>query len=276
MNNKIQVELAFWLRIMKEHAFFLELGLPSSRENLVRQAERFVLTFADLQVQAERNLSPQQLQELILEARTATSRLVNFKHEILNLLINCQLRLGLYPLLVNHITREAVMFLELLEEWEEEEFETELLEETIELEEFWSRIMTDHAKFIEHLLDPSQRSLIHTAHHFSERFDALYRQALDYHSMLEAEPLHFPALNSFTTELMEETQQIATFKRTGRDLLLNCQALATATPLLMDHVMREAEHFLGDLVVLKAKLEQENKPLLPPCNPLPPATPPFS
>ena len=44
---------------------------------------------------------------------------------------------------------------------------------------FFLRIMADHAKFIGHLLDPSERKLVDTARNFSNDFDALMYQAID-------------------------------------------------------------------------------------------------
>ena len=273
--RKVQTELTFWLRIMKEHAFFLELGIPATKESMVERAGEFVLIFDELLTRAQRLQNHQQAQALIQDAKAATAALLNFKREILNLIIQCQMPSSLYALLVDHIAREAARLLMLLEEWEHD-YPQDLLQKTLSEEEFWSRIMTDHAKFIEHLLDPSQRTLIADAQRWSLSFDNLYRQAEDYHSMLQANPESFLAVNSFTDELIENAQGIATFKRAGRDALLSCKALATTIPLLMDHVMREAEHFHGELTVLRQRLEVENKPLLPPENPLPPNTPPFS
>ena len=43
--------------------------------------------------------------------------------------------------------------------------------------------MADHAKFIGHLLDPSERKLVDTARNFSNDFDALMYQAIDLESM---------------------------------------------------------------------------------------------
>lgn len=275
LTSRIHGELVFWLRLMKEHAFFLELSFPPSRENLIKRAQNFVLTFAELQTKAQRIQNPHLLQKLILETRSATRELLGFKQQVLNLIIQCQLRLASFALFADHLVREAEAFLQLLEEWEYN-LHKELLGKITDTEKFWTRIMTDHAKFIKHLLDPSQHSLVETANRWSKRFDNLYRQADDYDSMVKANPECFPALNSFTAELIEETQGIAAFKRSGRDKLLNCQALATTIPLIMDHMMRETEHFLGELVTIEGTLVRENRCQIPPTNPLPPNTPPFA
>lgn len=273
--GKVQTELPFWLRIMKEHAFFLELGFPAGRESLAKRAGRFVLIFDELLTRAQLVRDHRSAQQLIEDTKTATGALLSFKREVLNLIIQCQMRLSVYALLVDHIAREAAKLLELLAEWEHD-YSQDLLYEVLREEKFWSRVMTDHAKFIQHLLDPTQRSLIATAEKWSMDFDNFYRQADDYLSMLQAKPESFLSVNAFTDELIEGARGIAAFKRAGRDLLLNCKALATATPLLMDHVMREAEHLLVELTVFKKQLEVENRPQVPAENPLPPNTPPFS
>ena len=48
---------------------------------------------------------------------------------------------------------------------------------------FFLKIMADHAKFIGHLLDPSERKLVEQAREFSHDFDQLLYQALDLESM---------------------------------------------------------------------------------------------
>lgn len=37
----IAPEVRFWVRILKEHSLFIQLGLPSSRPDLIAEAKRF-------------------------------------------------------------------------------------------------------------------------------------------------------------------------------------------------------------------------------------------
>ena len=118
---------------------------------------------------------------------------------------------------------------------------------------FWLRIMSDHAKFIRGLLDPSERELFAQADSFSTEFDQLHLHARDIESML----WHFKPTNDllrFEDTVTDATMRIRDFKEAARDLLENCAALALIPPLLADHVRREAEHFLEILEMIKFEI----------------------
>jgi hypothetical protein len=61
--------------------------------------------------------------------------------------------------------------------------------------------MADHAKFILHLLDPSERQFIEQANSFSVLFDQKRLQALDLKSMLEPNFPVYPILKRFSTKI---------------------------------------------------------------------------
>ena len=61
--------------------------------------------------------------------------------------------------------------------------------------------MADHAKFIGHLLDPSERKLVDTARNFSNDFDALMYQAIDLESM-KPQSQTVPLLDRFLDQIV--------------------------------------------------------------------------
>ena len=67
-----------------------------------------------------------------------------------------------FPLLVDHISREANYFRKRLFELNEGKLKP-LPDAIIKENVFFLRIMADHAKFIGHLLDPSERKLVDMA-----------------------------------------------------------------------------------------------------------------
>ncbi|HHW17418.1 MAG TPA: DUF2935 domain-containing protein [Firmicutes bacterium] len=42
-------DIRFWMRVLREHAFFIELGLPRDRPNLIAEAQSFQNLFQDLE-----------------------------------------------------------------------------------------------------------------------------------------------------------------------------------------------------------------------------------
>ena len=62
-------ELKFWLRIMEEHALFINSGLPSDNAGLISEAENYQQEFASLQAQAEGAQNERRFAELVAETR---------------------------------------------------------------------------------------------------------------------------------------------------------------------------------------------------------------
>ncbi|MGE5549256.1 MAG: DUF2935 domain-containing protein [Bacteroidota bacterium] len=252
--------LPYWLRIMMEHAIFIENGLPAVREDLRAEALQFQNLFRCLLGQAERlgEMDPNMIGPFICEVQRAVAAFLAFKRGLIVLALKCQVG-GLggfnYPLLLDHLAREATLFLHVLEVMGAagagDPFLLALSEEN-----FWLRIMTDHAKFIASLLDQSERGFVREAVRFSETFDRLLRQAQDYLSMLQANPDQFPVVSRFTDEVITQTTGIRDFKRAAHQLLLQCKILSVLPPLLADHVAREAEHFLEVLGEIRQALPE--------------------
>ena len=249
--------LSYWLRIMMEHAIFIENGLPVQREDLRSQAAQFQAAFKDLLTRSGNMhvMNPTDIAAYMQCVRATVASFLAFKRTLIALALKCQVG-GLggfnYPLLLDHIAREATLFLHILDTQElglASPFAVALCEET-----FWLRIMTDHAKFIASLLDQSERGFVRDADELSHVFDCLLRQAQDYRSMLQADPDRFPVVSRFTDEVIKETARIRDFKRAAHELLQECKIIAIVPPLLADHVAREAEHFMEILEEIRGRL----------------------
>ncbi|MET0786249.1 MAG: DUF2935 domain-containing protein, partial [Paenisporosarcina sp.] len=117
--------------------------------------------------------------------------------------------------------------------------------------------MADHAKFIGHLLDPSERKLVEQAREFSYDFDQLLYQAIDLDSMSPQSETR-PILNQFLDGNRVSVVSLRNFKKTARDLIEECKIKSNIHPLLADHVFREAERFLHIIDVFEASLKKAN------------------
>jgi hypothetical protein len=113
--------------------------------------------------------------------------------------------------------------------------------------------MADHAKFIGHLLDPSERKLVDQAREFSHDFDQLLFQARDLDSMRPQSQTK-PLLNQFLDQNKVSVKSLRDFKQTARDLIEQCKIKSIIHPLLADHVFREAERFLEILDMFEGAL----------------------
>ena len=79
--------------------------------------------------------------------------------------------------------------------------------------------------------------------------------------MSEVDPDYFNTAIRFTDEIVEPVRQLRDAKAHVYQLLLQCKVLsAIPSPLLADHVRREADKFLEDLRVIREELGRFEAP----------------
>ena len=95
--------------------------------------------------------------------------------------------------------------------------------------------MMEHALFIRGLLDPSEEALIKTSDDFAK----------EYARLLETFRTRNDLVNDRQGEkALRETLRFRDFKATGTKGILNCEIQSVILPLLADHVLREANHYI--------------------------------
>lgn len=282
----------FFLRIMKEHSFFLEIGFTPRDNNLREKAgifrQRFEQLLSKAIALANRNVSTNvlsshqittqytleaervtnfytgipfnldltrreqmlqptsfgmqstrmeyEVEDLDRRAYQLTAELVMFKEQLLESVRSCRMFTVNYPLLIEHILREAMHFMNMLAMLVQRESINRPMD-LLNQELFWNRQMAEHAKFIAGLLDPSEEALIETARMFGREFDDL---------TAEAEQASRQAMDvaGVTENSLHGTERLRDFKAAGTKGLLECNIQSIAVPLLGDHVLREANHYL--------------------------------
>lgn len=271
----------FFARIMKEHSLFLEAGFMEKDEDFKKKAYDFQKEFGDVlhkvldlsngRVSKEVLSSGEIITNNTLKAEKATSgasglhidesittkelnltsleghydhhmemsvhhlneqvitlvdHLIKFKTEILNKVLECRMFTVNYPLLIEHIIREAKLYKESIQKLQRKET-VNLFEQEI----FWNRQMKEHAEFIRGLLDPSEEELILTADKFADEYKTIMMKHIQNPELL-------------TDISLQETISFKQFKEVGNDGILNCKIKSIIIPLLADHVLREANHFI--------------------------------
>ncbi|CAH2215436.1 DUF2935 domain-containing protein [Tepidibacter aestuarii] len=279
----------FFLRILKEHAVFIEASLPSKNFSLTEQARMLNKNFEILlnkAVHLSYNIIPlnnDMATKYTYEAEKATSfltgipintsitktemslgnkynsnnvspRIVNyvynlnnnaikaskdiikFKTYILDNVLTCNLFTANYPLLIEHIIREANFYVNILKKLQNRTA-TNVIEDALKQEAFWNQIMAEHSKFIRGLLDPSEDALFDISNEFGNEFDELTEEALNSIGDISTLP-------KVTKESKEATERLRNFKAQGTEGILDCKIKSIILPLLGDHVLREANHYL--------------------------------
>jgi len=176
-------------------------------------------------------------------AMVAANQIAAFKARVLNDVLSCKLFTTNYPLLIDHILREAKFYLNMLTRLQNR-VEIDMTREAVFQETFWNVIMAEHSKFIRGLLDPTEVKLFDTANDFGRRFDELTEEA-------QVLRVNLGLLPQVTEKTLEATIDIRDFKRQGTEGLLDCKIRSIAFPLLGDHVVREANHYIRLLKMFK-------------------------
>lgn len=186
----------------------------------------------------------QQIRRLNERALQLVNGLIDFKECLLQEVSNGNIFNANYPLLIQHIIREAKLYRDSIKNLQQNRscnYQTLLGTET-----FWNQIMMEHALFIRGLLDPSECQLIETADSF----------AMDYKKLLEqAKAQDCLASEKLTKQTLEKTIEYSNFKAAGTEGILECKIASIILPLLADHVLREANHYIR---ILKIESNQED------------------
>lgn len=280
----------FFLRIMKEHSLFLQLGFTPRNKDMGAQAEdlrrriddllrqtiqtargyvsKTVMDSGELYTQyteeAERvtqaltgvpidiqltideyslggaDTAPASMQEaagrINSRALSLTRELLDFKEQVWNEAMACEIFTVNYPLILEHIIAEAKNYINMLQMLTAHRLEMGP-EELADEEAFWNEDMKQHAQFIDGLLDPTETAAKRTAAGYASQFAALTRQA-------NAAKREIRSLPMLTRRTMPAVENIRNFKAQGTNEILSCKLKSIIIPLLSDHQLREANYYL--------------------------------
>ena len=158
------------------------------------------------------------------------SGLIDLKENILKCVLNCELFTLNYPLLIEHILREAKLYRRYVEILERE---GDLSECTMKENEcFWNQIMMEHAQFLRGLLDPCETELFCTADNFAKEYSRLLTSSRN------------AAQNAQPGNSLAQTVRFRDFKTAAVQGIQQCKIRSVILPLLADHVLREANHYI--------------------------------
>ena len=95
--------------------------------------------------------------------------------------------------------------------------------------------MMEHAQFIQGLLDPTECELMESAGGFARDYCRLIEEAKEQDRR---------AMNALTARTLQTTKKYQQFKTVGTEGITGCEICSIILPLLADHVLREANHYL--------------------------------
>lgn len=159
-----------------------------------------------------------------------------FTERVLNEILCGRVTSHNFPTIYEHQLKETDMYMKQIKRIQSHQY----MDPTyymVEMQMFWDHIMKEHAEVISHLLDPMEKNMIAQA----DRFAMAYQQLL---SQFGDEAGLRPNLRKITNETIQVTEEFKDFKAMGTDAILASQLRSLILPLLADHVLREAIHYL--------------------------------
>jgi len=242
-------ENQFWLRIMMEHAFFLRSGFPPDATRLIKQAAQFEDIFeAQLDRAYKTPADLLEISKLNEDTLILTHKIALFKQNVMEETL-CKLRGFNFPLLIDHVRREAMYFLKTIKQIQNRR-EHPVTDDIIDENIFFLQIMADHSKFIAHLLDPQEETLINLSRDFGKQFDLLVYQARN----LDIGSPSTDVMRDQLTIYKGAALELRSFKEQATKLIENCQIKSIIDPKLASHVTREAAKFLSIIDKLEERL----------------------
>lgn len=170
------------------------------------------------------------VKKLNQKALSLLDGLIAFKETILKKVLSGEMFTMNYPLLIEHIIREAKLYREFVECLENN---GSLADGSMkETECFWNRIMMEHAMFIRGLLDPCETELFNSADKFADEYCELLEKCRNANN------------SAMTANSLELTKKFRDFKAAGAQGIEQNKIRSVILPLLADHVLREANHYL--------------------------------
>ena len=172
-----------------------------------------------------------QVGQLNQTALSLLDGLIAFKEKVLSGMLRCRIFTVNYPLLIEHIIREAKLYRTFIRNIETGRNADEQSMSQTEL--FWNQIMMEHAQFIRGLLDPTEDDLIKASNTFSQEYSALLSKSRMTNDAV-----------MLRQESLKETMKFRDFKTAGVQGIENCRIRSIILPLLADHVLREVNHYI--------------------------------
>lgn len=170
------------------------------------------------------------VRRLNLRALSLLDGFICFKELVLKNVLSCRMFTANYPLLIEHIIREAKLYRKYIEMLQTDGC---LNDQSVrETECFWNQIMMEHALFIRGLLDPCETKLIAAANGFADDYSVLLETCHSAHSQ------------TLPSSALEQTVKFRDFKAAGAKGINQCEIRSVILPLLADHVLREANHYI--------------------------------
>ena len=173
---------------------------------------------------------------LNIRALNLLREVIDFKENLFSNVSECKISIEMYPHMIKHLINEANLYLDILVCLQDKKLPNYPVCQELN---FWNHIMEDHSDFIDGMLDPEEKTLKEFAEKFAKEFEKLVEECLK-----ETE-------KKIIEKSLKTTEVIKDFKKDATMGLIECNIKSIIPPLLADHVLREAYHYIRLLKMMK-------------------------
>ena len=250
----IKKEIEFWTRIMRDHGEFQYTNLAPSECKYIKRAKYFMDLFESLHEDVKAlsdTISNKELLNLIPKNIAALQQFIEFKREILEMILKCNIDIGLSPTFLNHMINEAMEYYRVLCIIQGNIPYNEPLE-NIRLHKIWLPDAAGHASAIACDLDAIEKELITKGDKFAKRFNELFIKAYEMYKMFERTSIENGSLLYLNKEVEKEIDKFICYLEDIEQLRKCCNIFGTGTlkPLIPNHMIREEKYYMHRVKML--------------------------
>lgn len=250
-------EHRFWLQILGDHSRFIHEALAPGEKNEIQMASGFINCFDTLLEQAK----SADINQLTEKAETETSKLREFKLNLIRRHLVGKIKIHLSPTFLNHMVNELEEYQRILKHLKSQEIPPVYHELHHHL--VWIMDAAGHSSAISANLDSVEKRLKEKSDSYTKHFEDFYLKAVEMAGFLRTQLTNFPALEKLNSDVTLEIKLFQNFLHEIEELELSAQALGTFSPLMADHMSREECYYL-------MKLAESTKVDNPDCDPTKP------
>ncbi|MED3561162.1 DUF2935 domain-containing protein [Bacillus xiapuensis] len=250
-------EHRFWLQILGDHSRFIHDALAPVEKSEIQTASEFINTFDTLLAQAK----SVEINQLTEKAATETTKLRDFKFNLIKRHLVGKIKIHLSPSFLNHMVNELEEYQRILKHLKLQEVPPVYHELHHHL--VWILDAAGHAGAISANLDSVEKRLKEKSDLYTKHFEDFYLKAVEMAGFLRTQLTNFPALEKLNSDVTLEIKLFQNFLHEIEELELSSQALGIFSPLMADHMTREECYYL-------MKLAESTNVKKPDCDPTKP------
>lgn len=231
----------FWLRVMQEHAGFIQDALSPLEQRDQKLTDSFIKQYQSLrneliQLQSSNAISfSKKVEERTIEFR-------KYKLTIIERQLKGEINIQLTPTFINHMVNELEEYLLILNYLKQGE--TAPIFHELHHHLLWLRDASGHAGAINDNLDGVEKRLKEKSFSFATHFDEFYLKAIELTDYLRTNQQSFPALERFNYDVELELKLFKTFLYELEEMELSAEVLSSFTASMADHMAREEQYYL--------------------------------